>query len=70
MADHEDESNESAEAKNPAEVPGTLFSPAHGKPWHEGTYQVLGILYDGAHIVHWVWLQAQDLVNPLVQPWS
>lgn len=69
MADHADESDESAEGKNPGQGPGTPRSRAHSGVWLGITCHSLGILYYGSHFVHAAWLKVQDLVNPLVQHW-
>jgi hypothetical protein len=76
MADREEESNESAEAQVPGPVEKPDMAPdetadfTHGKTsWREEAYMTLGIVYYGGHIAHWMWLQAQDQLFPLVQPY-
>ncbi|MFI1700716.1 hypothetical protein ACH419_32785 [Streptomyces bobili] len=67
MADRAEDNDESAEAKNPAEEPGTSRPRAHSVMWLGIGCHALGILYYGSHLAHAAWLKAQDLVNPLVQ---
>ncbi|MFJ5212285.1 hypothetical protein [Streptomyces nigra] len=73
MADRDENHDESAEAKHPAENSGASLPATPGERvwlYCKGTCEVLGGLYYGGHIAHWVWLQVQDLANPLVQHWS
>ncbi|PAK27707.1 hypothetical protein CJD44_02790 [Streptomyces sp. alain-838] len=75
MADLDDEFDESAESQVPEPVeapdvePDEMADRTHGKfPWREEAYMTLGIVYYGGHVAHWAWLQVQDQLFPLVQP--
>ncbi|WP_405606277.1 hypothetical protein [Streptomyces sp. NBC_00076] len=71
MADDEINSNESAEDPivEPAEEPaGTPPSIPDTMSWYEATYMTLAIAYYGSHTIHGVWLQMQEQLFPLVQP--
>ncbi|MFF8352955.1 hypothetical protein ACF063_05840 [Streptomyces chartreusis] len=70
MADREEESNESAEAKHPGKEPGTPRQGVHRGAWLGITCHALGIMYYGPDVAHSAWLTAQDLANSLVQYWS
>jgi hypothetical protein len=71
MADREEGNDESAEAKNSTEEPGTSHSRAAASGvWLVIVCHVLGILYYGGHLAHAVWPWALEVVNPLFQYWS
>ncbi|MEU0845891.1 MULTISPECIES: hypothetical protein [Streptomyces] len=67
MADDEINSNESAEDPI-AEPAGTPPSMPDTMSWYEATYMTLAIAYYGSHTIHGVWLQMQEQLFPLVQP--
>ncbi|WP_225638585.1 hypothetical protein [Streptomyces solaniscabiei] len=76
MADRDEEPTESAENQAPEPVekpdvePDEMADHTHGKtPWREDAYMTLGIAYYGGHIAHWAWLQVQDQLFPLAQPY-
>ncbi|MDX3549298.1 hypothetical protein PV729_44065 [Streptomyces europaeiscabiei] len=76
MADRSEEYDESAEAQVPDPVeepdkePDKTTDLTHDKTsWREKAYMTLGIFYYGGHIAHWMWLQAQEQLFPLVQPY-
>ncbi|MFF1680759.1 hypothetical protein ACFVYG_32565 [Streptomyces sp. NPDC058256] len=77
MADRDEESYESAGAsipepvKEPAKVPDETTDLTRGKTSRrEEAYLTLGIIYYGGHVAHWVWLQVQEQLFPLVQPYT
>ncbi|MFE7037223.1 hypothetical protein ACFU9Y_43740 [Streptomyces sp. NPDC057621] len=75
MADREEEFNESAEDQvpdpvaEPDKVPDEPVFDHDKMSWREEAYMTLGIVYYGGHIAHWVWLQVQEQMFPLVQPY-
>lgn len=76
MAD--DEKNEAESAGTPESTPADKpvkkpesapLLPRDERPFMEQAHWTLATLYYGAHIAEWMWLQAQQQLFSLVQPY-